>query len=117
MAYVTVTHWTTTEWTTEMVQQANRFFVPSIISTGASSVQMVKTGDLSFCVITLFANEATGVAAQQKIAEIREKAASDLPMKMVSAVGGSVFAASSSKDLEPIFQHLSNRFRDHDSGE
>ena len=42
-------------------------FVPMIMGVGASSGQMVRRGDLSVCVITQYADEATALSAQQKI--------------------------------------------------
>lgn len=94
MAYVTVSHWTAKEWTAEMEAIASDKFVPMIMSAGASSVQMVRTGELTFCVITQYANEDAGDAAQKKIAEIRSQAATELPMTMDSAYAGSVFTGS-----------------------
>ncbi len=73
---------------------ARNTFVPMIVSAGASAVQMIRTGDKEFCVVTQYADEAKAKAAQAKIADIRAKAASDLPMSMSSAHGGSVFAGS-----------------------
>lgn len=94
MSYATVSHWTATEWTAEMEALANNAFIPMIISAGANSVQMVRTGDLTFCVVTQYDDEAAASAAQAKIADIRSKAASDLPMQMNSAHAGIVFANS-----------------------
>ena len=68
-------------------------FVPMIMGVGASSGQMVRRGDLSVCVITQYADEATALSAQQKIADIRAQASSQFPMKMDSAHAGFVFAA------------------------
>jgi hypothetical protein len=53
---------------------------------------MIRTGELSFSVVTEYADEATANAAQSKIAEIRAKAAEELPMSMSSAAAGGVFA-------------------------
>ena len=69
MGFVTVSHWTATEMSDEMIQIAQDKFVPMIISVGASGVQMVRTGDLSMMVVTQFTDEATGISAQQKITE------------------------------------------------
>ena len=92
MGFVTVSHWSTTEMSDEMIQTAQDKFVPMIMSVGASSVQMVRTGDLTMMVVTQFFNEATGVKAQEKIAEIRSKAAQQFPMTMNSSHAGSVMA-------------------------
>jgi hypothetical protein len=41
------------------------------MKVGAESVDFVQTGDLTFSVITKYSDEATGISAGQKIAEIR----------------------------------------------
>ena len=92
MGFVTVSHWSATEMSDEMIQIAQDKFVPMIMSVGASSVQMVRTGDLSMMVVTQFSDEATGVKAQEKIADIRSKAAQQFPMTMDSLHAGSVMA-------------------------
>ncbi len=94
MAYATISNWTTTEWNDELEAIALTQFVPLILSTGASRVQMIRTGELSFSVVTEYADEATANAAQSKIADIRAKAAEELPMSMSSAAAGIVFATS-----------------------
>ena len=53
---------------------------------------MIRTGELSFSVVTEYADEATANGAQSKIADIRAKAAEELPMSMSSAAAGIVFA-------------------------
>ena len=93
MAYSTVSHWTATEWNDELEAIARDKFVPLIKSVGASRVQMIRTGDLTFSVVTEYSDEATANAAQAKIAEIREQAAQELPMTMSSASAGAVFAS------------------------
>ena len=55
---------------------------------------MVQTGELSFAVITTYDSEKTATAAQQRIAEIRAQAATEMPMKMESSMQGGVFASS-----------------------
>ena len=92
MGFVTVSHWSATEMSDEMIQTAQDKFVPRIMSVGASGVQMVRTGDLSMMVVTQFSDEATGVKAQEKIADIRSKAAQQFPMTMDSSHAGSVMA-------------------------
>jgi hypothetical protein len=94
LAFVTVSHWTATEMTDEMTATANEKFVPSIMATGASGVQMVRTGDLSLCVVTHYADAAAAESAQAKIAELRGQAASDFPMTMDSAHGGEVIGSA-----------------------
>ena len=92
MGFVTVSHWTASEMSDEMIQIAQDKFVPMIMSVGASGVQMVRTGDLSMMVVTQFTDEATGISAQEKIAEIRSKAAEEFPMKMESSHARSIMA-------------------------
>ena len=92
MGFVTVSHWSATEMSDEMIQIAQDKFVLMIMSVGASGVQMVRTGDLSMMVVTQFSDEATGVKAQEKIADIRSKAAQQFPMTMDSSHAGSVMA-------------------------
>lgn len=93
MAFSTISLWNTIEWTDEMEALARDKFVPMIMGVGAQSVQMVRTGDLSFSVVTNYADEAACNAAQAKIAEIRAEAKSDLPMTMQSVSHGAVFAS------------------------
>ena len=92
MAYSTVSHWTATEWSEELEAIARDKFVPLIKSVGASRVQMIRTGELTFSVVTEYSDEASANAAQAKIAEIREQAAQELPMTMSSSSAGAVFA-------------------------
>jgi hypothetical protein len=92
MSHATVSHLTTTEWTDEMEAIAREKFIPLIMSVGAKRVRMIRTGDLSFCVVTDYPDAQAAETAQSKIAEIRSKAANELPMTMVDAHGGSIFA-------------------------
>ena len=92
MGFVTVSHWTATEMTDEMIQTAQDKFVPMIMSVGATGVQMVRTGDLSMMVVTQFLDDVTAMTAQEKIAGIRSKAAEEFPMKMESSHAGSIMA-------------------------
>ena len=92
MGFVTVSHWTASEMSDEMIQIAQDKFVPMIMSVGASGVQMVRTGDLSMMVVTQFVDEATGMSAQENIAEIRSKAADEFPMTMECSYAGSEMA-------------------------
>ena len=94
MSYATVSNWTTTEWNEELEGIARGTFVPLIMSVGASRVQMIRTGEHSFSVVTEYADEAAATAAQEKIAEIRAKATSELPMTMSGTASGVVFAGS-----------------------
>jgi hypothetical protein len=92
MTFATVTHWDITEWNDEMEAMARDKFVPLIMSVGASRVQMIRTGDLTFSVVTEYADAAAAEAAQAKIAEIRAQATQELPMTMASSSAGVVFA-------------------------
>ena len=64
------------------------------MSCGASCVDFIKTGELTFSVVTRYTDEATAIAAAQKIAEIRGKAATDLPVKMIGDVKGAAFVSA-----------------------
>jgi len=92
MSYASVSNWTTTEWNDELEAMARDKFVPLIMSVGAIRVQMIRTGDLSFSVVTEYADESSASAAQTKIAEIRAQATEELPMTMSGAAAGDVFA-------------------------
>tara|TARA_B100000780_G_C20840313_1_gene333935 strand:- start:250 stop:534 length:285 start_codon:yes stop_codon:yes gene_type:complete len=94
MSFVTVSHWTSTEITDEMIITANKKFIPLIMAAGASGVKIVRTGELSLCVVTQYLDSATAQSAQAKIEEIREEVAKDFPMTMVSAHGGEVTGSS-----------------------
>jgi hypothetical protein len=94
MAYVTITHWTTTDMTDEMIAIANEKYVPMFLQVGASSVQMVRTGDLSMCVITQYSDASTAQSAQEGIAHIRSQAAGEFPMTIASTHGGEVFGGA-----------------------
>lgn len=92
MSYSTISLWDVTDWTDAHETLARDKFVPMIMSVGADRVQMVRTGDKSFCVITEYVDAQTAEKAQKRIAEIRGQAAEELPMTMASASAGSVFA-------------------------
>ena len=94
MAFVTVSHWTSTEISEEMISTANEKFIPLIMGVGASEVQMVRTGELTLCVVTQYPDAEAAQTAQSKIAEIREQVAQDFPMTMVSAHAGAVTGSS-----------------------
>ncbi len=94
MAYSTISNWVTTEWTDALEAVARDKFLPLIMGAGASRVQMIRTGEYSFTVVTEYTDEAAALAAQEKIAAIRGKAADELPMSMESATAGGVFAGN-----------------------
>lgn len=93
MAYSTISHWLASEWTDEMETIAREKFVPLIMSVGAQRVQMIRTGELTFTVVTDYADEAAAQTAQARIVEIRAKATDELPMSMTESAAGSVFAS------------------------
>ena len=94
MAFSTISHWTSTEMSDEMISTATKKFIPLIMSVGASGVQMVRTGELTVCVVTQYSDAATAQAAQAKIAEIREQVAQEFPMTMQSAHAGEVIGSA-----------------------
>jgi len=77
-----------------MVASARDKYIPLIMSLGANKVQMIRTGDLSFSVVTEYSDAQTAETAQAKVAEIRAQAAEELPMKMASSHAGDVFVTS-----------------------
>ena len=90
MSFVTISHWTATEFTDEMIANANKKFLPMVIANGATGVQMVRTGELSSCVITRYADAAAAQAAQAKVADLREQAAKEFTTTLTSAYGGDI---------------------------
>ncbi len=99
MAYFTISNWEADEWSDEMEAIAKDKFGPLVMSCGASSVDFIRTGEMTMSVITKYTDEATGKTALEKIAEIRGQAASTLPVKMVSDVKGSAFASMCHKKM------------------
>ena len=93
MSFITISHWEADDWNDEMEAMARDQVAPLIMKVGAQSVDFIQTGDLTFSVVTKYADEATGIAAAQKIAEIRGQAATKLPVRMVSDVKGSTFVS------------------------
>ncbi|MDP2122242.1 MAG: hypothetical protein Q8S27_20350 [Hoeflea sp.] len=92
MGYSSISTWNVTEWTDEMEAIARDKFVPMIMSSGASKVQMVRTGDLSFAVVTEYADAQAAEKAQARIADIRSQASTELPMTLAGVSAGAVFA-------------------------
>lgn len=93
MTYSTITTWNTTDWTDDLEAIARDKFVPLIMSCGATRVQMVRTGDLGFTVVTEYTDAQAAETAQAKITEIRSQATAELPMTMAGASAGSIFAS------------------------
>ncbi len=94
MTYVTISHWTISEWNDAMEATARETFIPMIMAAGASSTRMVRTGGQTMSVVTEYDTAGKAATAQARIAEIRAKATKDLPMTLVSASGGDVFASN-----------------------
>ena len=94
MSYITISNWTADEWNDEMEAVARDKFQPMVMAMGASAVQFVRTGALTMSVVTNYPDEAAAEAAQAKIAAIRAQAAGELPIKMDTSVGGSVFTSA-----------------------
>lgn len=94
MTYATLSNWNVTDWTNEIETTAREKFIPMILSVGAVSVQMVRTGDRTFSVLTEYADAKSAEDAHTKIAEIRSQATQELPMTLASASGGEIFAKS-----------------------
>tara|TARA_Y100000814_G_scaffold184541_1_gene134947 strand:+ start:2656 stop:2979 length:324 start_codon:yes stop_codon:yes gene_type:complete len=92
MAYVTVSHWKMESWDSSMLDVAQEKFVPMIKSLGATSVNMVRTDELSMMVVTNYPDSETANSASGKIAGIRSEAASEFSMTLVSAQAGEVVA-------------------------
>jgi hypothetical protein len=74
MTFSTLSHWDTQERTDELEAIARDKYVTMLMSVGAERVQMLRTGERSFAVITDYTDQATAEAAQEKIANIRERA-------------------------------------------
>ena len=94
MAFITISHWTSTDMSDETIAVAQDKFIPMIMSVGATGVQMVRTGESTLCVVTHYSDAAAAEAASAKIAEIRASAASDFPMTMVSVHAGEVIGSA-----------------------
>ena len=92
MGFVKVSHWKATQMTYEMFQTTQVKCVPMIISEDANGVQTVRTGQLLMMMVTQFADEANGIDAQEKIADIRSKTAEQFAMIMENSHAGSLIA-------------------------
>lgn len=94
MSYIMISDWSTQEWTSEMEEIGRSKFVPMIMSLGATAVQMVRTGENNLSVISHFTDTKAAAQAKEKISAIRSQAAAELPMTMLDAKEGVVFASS-----------------------
>ena len=63
MSYFTISNWEAEEWSAEMEAIARDQFAPLVMSCGASCVDFIKTGELTFSVVTRYTDEATATAA------------------------------------------------------
>jgi hypothetical protein len=93
MTYATVTHWAVSEWSDELDQIGQEKFVPMILSAGAASVSMIRTSESELTVVTFYSDAETARAAQDRIKQIREQAATTLPLRMTSQHDGEVIAS------------------------
>jgi len=88
-----ISQWATTKWTEDMEALAREKYVPMVMALGAECVDVVRTGDLSFLVITKHTDAKTAEAAQTKIDAILNEAADEPPMTMSNVERGSAFAS------------------------
>ena len=58
MSYFTISNWEAEEWSAEMEAIARDQFAPLVMSCGASCVDFIKTGELTFSVVTRYTDEA-----------------------------------------------------------
>ncbi|MBJ26982.1 MAG: hypothetical protein CMM30_01375 [Rhodospirillaceae bacterium] len=93
MSYVTVSNWNLESWDDSMLGIAQDKFVPMIQALGATTVSMVRTGDLSMMVVTHYPDGETAKIAAEKISEIRSEAAAEFSMSLVSVQAGEVLAS------------------------
>lgn len=93
MSFITVSHWTATEMSDDLIKKATDDILPLIIAQGATAVQMVQTGALSSTVVTHYPDAATAQAAQAHVAKLREDVARDFSMTLDSAHSGEVIGS------------------------
>lgn len=91
MTVTKITRWKATGKMDEIMEKAREKYVPLIMAGGASSVQMVRTGELSLCVITQYSEDAAAKAAMTDAT--RAQAAKEFPMVIQSTDEGEVFAS------------------------
>lgn len=90
--YVTMSHWEASEMTDEMIETMQTKFMPMIKSLGADSCFEVQTSDTTISIVTVYPDEATKVAATEKIAEIRAQGADTFSATLVKAEEGPIVA-------------------------
>ena len=95
MAYGVISQWTSTVAINAALEaEAREKYLPGIKALGALHAFFVSTGDTTFNVVTIYPDEATATAAAEKQKALREKAAAELPVKIVGELRGNVFAMS-----------------------
>ena len=72
MSYFTISNWEAEEWSAEMEAIARDQFAPLVMSCGASCVDFIKTGELTFSVVTRYTDEATATAQLKKLQKFVE---------------------------------------------
>jgi hypothetical protein len=93
MNHVTITRWSIPEMTDEMIASAQEKYVPLILSQGASSVQMVRSGDKTFTVITQYPDAAAAEAANANSDSSRNQARAEFSMEIETTETGEVFGS------------------------
>jgi hypothetical protein len=88
MAFVTVSNWATDGMSNDLIATASKGLVPIIMDVGASSVEVLQTGEASFCVVAHFCDAEKANAAQTKISMLQEQSATKLPMRLKNYQGG-----------------------------
>lgn len=73
--------------------EAREKYVPAIKAMGAANMYFIQTGESTFQVVTIYADEAAANSARDKQQAVRTKAAAELPVKMSGEQRGEVFAA------------------------
>ena len=94
MSYMTISHWRASEWGDVLGDTARKKYIPLVMKLGAESIDLVRTGDPTYCVIVKYADQTTAEEVQAEIAEIRAQAADDLPTEMTGLYSGPVFASN-----------------------
>ena len=64
------------------------------MSLGATNCYFIETSSDTFSVCTVYPDETTATAASAKQNAVRSEASSEMPIKMLNANRGNVFASS-----------------------
>ena len=94
MSFITDSHLEAKTWNKEDKIKSTEKYVPMIMSMGAKSVNMCKTEELNFMVITEWSNGQVTKEAADKIASIREQASEEFDNIMISSHAGETFASN-----------------------